>query len=195
MSFDLVVIGCSWGGLQALGEIFSRLPATFDVPIAVAQHRMASSADALARSLEARGPLPVKDAHDKEPIERGNVYLAPPDYHLLVEPGSFALSTDELVQYARPSIDVLFESAADAYRERLIGVILTGANEDGAAGLARVKDQGGVTVVQDPSTAMRREMPDAALAAVRPDKVLPLAEIGPFLVERATMGHETSGRT
>lgn len=96
------------------------------------------------------------------------------------------------MQYARPSIDVLFESAADAYAEHLIGVILTGANKDGAAGLARVKDRGGFTVVQDPSTSMRREMPDAALAAVHPDKVLPLEEIGPFLVERAAIGSETS---
>ena len=178
-----------------MGEVFSHLPSSFDVPIAVVQHRMATSADALAKALAKRGPLPVIDADDKQPIESGNIYLAPPDYHLLVEPGSFALSTDALVQYARPSIDVLFESAADTYAERLIGVILTGANDDGAAGLARVKDQGGVAVVQDPSTAMRREMPDAALAAVRPDKVLPLEEIGPFIVELAAMGHETSGRT
>ena len=107
--------------------------------------------------------------------------LAPPDYHLLVEPGMFALSVDERVQYARPSIDVLFESAADAYGMGVVAIVLTGANEDGAAGLARVKQQGGVAIVQDPRTAERRAMPEAALAATEPDAVLPLDEIGPFL--------------
>lgn len=194
MSYELIVIGCSWGGLQALGEIFSHLPATFDVPIAVAQHRMAESGDGLARALEKGRKLKVLDAHDKEPIQKGRIYLAPPDYHLLVEPGSFALSIDEVVQYARPSVDVLFESAADAYADKVIGVILTGANEDGAAGLARIKDQGGFTVVQDPSTAIRREMPDAALAAVRPHRVLPLDQIGPLLIELCAVRSEPSRR-
>ena len=184
--YDLIVIGCSWGGLEACATIFSALPDTFPTPIAVAQHRMIESAGGLARSMERRGSLPVGDVNDKQEIKPGHIYLAPPDYHLLVEPGSFALSTDEVVQYARPSIDVLFESAADSYGDKLIAVILTGANEDGAAGLARVRDQGGFTVVQDPSTAIRREMPDAALAAVRPHKVLPLEEIGPFLVQLCT---------
>jgi two-component system chemotaxis response regulator CheB len=109
------------------------------------------------------------------------VYLAPPDYHLLVERGSFALSVDERVQNARPSIDVLFESAADAYGEGVIGVILTGANQDGAAGLAKIKERGGVAIVQDPSGAERRTMPDAAIAATVADAVLPLDEIGRFI--------------
>ena len=125
--------------------------------------------------------LPVADANDKTPIEPGHVYLAPPDYHLLVQPGYFSLSTDDRVHFARPSIDVLFESAADAYRERVVGVILTGANADGAAGLSRIKRSGGVAVVQDPLTAERNEMPGAALAATAADAILPLGEIGPFL--------------
>src|SRR5919199_1683215 len=114
-------------------------------------------------------------------IERSKVYLAPADYHLLVEPGSFALSVDRRVHHARPSVDVLFESAADTYRDGVIGVILTGANEDGAAGLAKIKAMGGVAVVQDPAGAERRAMPDAAIAATVADAVLPLDELGKFV--------------
>jgi two-component system chemotaxis response regulator CheB len=115
------------------------------------------------------------------PIEPGHVYLAPPDYHLLVEDGWFSLSTEDRVRYARPSIDVLFDSAADAYGPRVIGIVLTGANEDGAAGLARIKERGGVAVVQDPRSAVRQEMPSAAIAATVADAVLPLEEIGKFV--------------
>ena len=131
--------------------------------------------------LRLRTRLPVADVEDKAPIEPGRVYLAPPDYHLLIEPGYFSLSTEPHVHYARPSIDVLFESAADAYGDRVIGVILTGANADGAHGLARIKQLGGVAVVQDPRTAERPEMPGAALVATAADAVLPLVEIGPFV--------------
>ena len=123
----------------------------------------------------------MQDAEDKLVIEPGKVYLAPPDYHLLVQRGSFALSTDERVQFARPSIDVLFESAAYEYGPGVIGIILTGANEDGAAGLAAVKRRGGVAVIQDPRDALRRTMPEAAIAATAADAVLPLEEIGKFV--------------
>ncbi len=123
----------------------------------------------------------MHDVEDKMPIEPRNVYLAPPDYHLLVQRGSFALSTDARVQFARPSIDVLFESAAYAYGRGVIGIILTGANEDGAAGLAVVKQRGGVAVIQDPRGAAKRTMPDAAIAATAADAVLPLEEIGKFV--------------
>lgn len=182
MNYDLIVIGASWGGLNAVGEILSALPAETDAAVVVAQHRASDAArGGLAGLLAHRAHLPVEDANDKTAIEPGNVYLAPPNYHLLVQPGYFSLSTDDLVHFARPSIDVLFESAADAYRERLVGVILTGANADGAAGLARIKRAGGVAVVQDPLTAERKEMPDAAIAATAADAILPLAEIGPFL--------------
>jgi two-component system chemotaxis response regulator CheB len=109
------------------------------------------------------------------------VYVAPPDYHLLVDEGRFALSVDARVQFSRPSIDVLFESVAETYRDRAIGIVLTGANDDGAAGLAAIKRNGGVALVQDPLTAARRAMPEAALAAAQADAVLPLEEIGPFL--------------
>jgi two-component system chemotaxis response regulator CheB len=126
-------------------------------------------------------PRPVYDVEDKMPIRRNHVYIAPPDYHLLVEGDSFALSVDERVQFARPSIDVLFQTAADAYRERVIGVILTGANQDGSQGLRRIKERGGVAIVQDPTEATRRAMPDAAIAATVADAILPLNEIGKFL--------------
>jgi len=181
MSYDLIVIGASWGGLRAVGEVIEALPADFDVPVVVAQHRRDAGVG-MASLLATRTRLRVEDVEDKQPIERGHIYLAPPDYHLLIQPGWFSLSTDERVNYARPSIDVLFESAAQAYGDRVIGVILTGANEDGAAGLARVKECGGVAVIQDPASAERHEMPQAALAATAAaDAVLPLEEIGPFV--------------
>lgn len=182
LTYELIVMGASWGGLNAIGEIVEALPEGFDCAVVVAQHRRADTAEGgLASLLALRACMPVADVEDKSPIERGRVYLAPPDYHLLIEHGYFSLSVDERVHHARPSIDVLFESAADAYGARVIGVILTGANEDGAAGLARIKARGGVAVVQDPRSAERREMPDAAIAATDADAVLPLEEIGPFL--------------
>jgi two-component system chemotaxis response regulator CheB len=182
VNYELIVIGASWGGLHAVGEILAALPADTDAAVVVAQHRRENTVDGgLAGLLQMRATLPVADVDDKAPIERGQVYLAPPDYHLLIEQGYFSLSKEAHVHYARPSIDVLFQSAADAYRERVIGVILTGANADGAHGLAEVKRCGGVAVVQDPGTAERREMPAAALAMTAADAVLPLSEIGPFL--------------
>jgi two-component system chemotaxis response regulator CheB len=180
--YDLICIGASWGGFRAMRQLLSELPDGIEQPIVLVQHRHPDSlATALPELLAERTRRPVRDVEDKLPIEDGNVYVAPPDYHLLIERGTFALSIDERVQFARPSIDVLFESAADAYRERVIGVILTGSNEDGAAGLARIKERGGVAIVQDPAEAERRAMPDAAIAATVADAVLPLHEIGRFL--------------
>jgi two-component system, chemotaxis family, protein-glutamate methylesterase/glutaminase len=125
----------------------------------------------------------VQEVEDKDEIVPGNVYLAPPDYHLLIEPSYFALSTDEPVSYARPSIDVLFESAADIYAEQVIGVILTGANQDGIAGLKRVKARGGMTIVQEPGTAESDITPKAAISAVEVDEILPLRDIPHLLVK------------
>ena len=191
--YELICIGASWGGLDAVGAVLSDLPGEIDVPIVVAQHRHVSTTrGALAELLHLRVRRPVQDAEDKMPIEPGNVYLAPPDYHLLVQRGSFALSTDERVQYARPSIDVLFESAAYAYGVGVIGIILTGSNEDGAAGLAAVKQRGGVAVIQDPQEALRRAMPDAAIAATAADAVLPLGEIAKF-VYGVCVGQQVTG--
>ena len=189
MAYELVVVGCSWGGLGALGRLLDHLPDAVDLPIVVAQHR---GPDSLRGALEAilqrgRG-RPVVEVDDKDAIAPGRIYLAPPDYHLLVEPGSFALSVDERVRHARPSIDVLFESAADAYGERVIGVVLTGANADGAAGLARIAERAGAAIVQDPETAEAREMPAAALGAVPAATVLALEAIGPHVAELCAVG-------
>jgi two-component system chemotaxis response regulator CheB len=180
--YELICMGASWGGLDAVGRVLADFPDEIDVPIAIVQHRhVTSTSGALAELLHLRVKRPVRDAEDKMVIEPRNVYLAPPDYHLLVQRGTFALSTDERVQFARPSIDVLFESAAHAYGPGVIGIILTGANEDGAAGLAAVKRRGGVAVIQDPQDALRRAMPEAAIAATAADAVLPLGEIGKFV--------------
>ena len=182
--YDLVCIGASWGGLEAVGQVLSALPAEFDLPIAIAQHRHPDSqAETLAGLLQTQTQTdrPVLDVEDKMPIESRHVYIAPPNYHLLVERGSFALSVDEHIQFARPSIDVLFVTAADAYGTGVIGIILTGANADGALGLSRIKNAGGVAVIQDPIGATRRTMPDAAIAATVADAVLPVEEIANFL--------------
>jgi two-component system, chemotaxis family, protein-glutamate methylesterase/glutaminase len=180
--YELICIGASWGGLAAVSRILADIPPDLEQAIVIAQHRHPDSfASTLPELLALQIARPVRDIEDKLPIEPSRVYVAPADYHVLVERGSFALSLEERVQFARPSIDVLFESAADAYRERVIGVILTGANEDGAAGLARIKQLGGVAIVQDPAGALRRAMPQAAIDATRADAVLPLQEIGSFL--------------
>lgn len=183
MAYDLVVIGGSKGGMRALQVVLGTLPAGFPVPVAVALHREKGSGDELVTLVQKSTPLIVAEPEDKEPIVPGRVYLAPPDYHLLVDGSHFALSIDELVEYARPSIDVLFESAAEVYRERLIGVILTGGNQDGACGLAAISASGGPTVVQDPATAEAPSMPAAAIAAVPGAAILPPEAIGTFLAE------------
>ena len=151
-------------------------------PIVVAQHRSPGPTEvALSRLLQSHTRRLVTDPDDKTPLEPDRVYLAPADYHVLIEQNHLALSTDAPVQYARPSIDVLFESAADAYGEHTVGIVLTGANADGANGLARIKSKGGVAIVQDPASSARRTMPDAALAATVADAVLPLEEIPAFV--------------
>lgn len=182
MPYELVCVGASWGGLHAVGQILADLPEEIDLPMVIAQHRHPDSLEStLAELLSLRIDRPVLDVEDKMPIERRHVYVAPRDYHLLVQRGSFALSVEGRVQYSRPSIDVLFESAADAYGSAVIGIILTGANEDGAAGLAKIKRRGGVAVIQDPAEALRSAMPEAAIAATAADAILPLEEIGKFL--------------
>ncbi|WNZ24397.1 chemotaxis protein CheB [Leptolyngbya sp. NK1-12] len=181
-AFDLIVIGASLGGLRALEVILSGLQPNCPAAIAIAQHRHRHQDANLAAFLQHESPLPLVEAEDKQAIVAGHIYLAPADYHLLIEPGHFALSTEAPVTYARPSIDVLFESAANAYAKRVIGVILTGASADGAQGLAKIEAYGGLAVVQDPSTAENRTMPNAAIAATRAAKILPLPMIAPFLV-------------
>jgi two-component system chemotaxis response regulator CheB len=183
LSHEIVVIGTSYGGLAALQSLLPALAENFPLPVVIVQHRRKDNDDGLCEFLRKRSHLPLGEPNDKESIEPGHVYLAPRDYHLLIAGGSFALSTDSPVIHARPSIDVLFESAADAYRERAVGVVLTGANRDGGRGLARIKALGGLAVVQDPQTAESPAMPEAAIAATEVDRVLPLADIAPFLNE------------
>ena len=182
MSYELIVIGASWGGLRAVQVVLDGLGDTSPAPIVVAQHRAAGAGERLSQLLQRSTELTVREAEDKDTLAPGCVYLAPPDYHTLIESdGTLALSTEGHVRHARPSIDVLFRSAAEAYRERCVGVVLTGANDDGADGLARIKELGGIAVVQDPRTAERREMPAAAIEATNANVVLPLEEIGLFL--------------
>jgi two-component system chemotaxis response regulator CheB len=181
---DLVVVGASWGGLDALRVLLAGLPADLAAPVVVVQHRGAGSSSVVYRDLlGAVTPLEVREADDKQPLEAGYVFLAPPDYHVLVEGdgGHLALSIDAAVDFARPSIDVLFESAAEAHRERCVGVILTGASGDGAHGLARIVELGGTAIVQDPATAERSEMPTAALHAVPGAHVARVDEIATLL--------------
>ncbi|WP_193197539.1 chemotaxis protein CheB [Nostoc sp. MG11] len=183
MSFKIVVIGTSLGGLSALKIILGNLPADFSVPIAIVQHRHKESDETLNKLLQEHTLLPIREVEDKDEIKSGHVYLAPADYHLLIEPNHFALSTDEPVSYARPSIDVLFESAADIYAQQVIGVILTGANQDGVQGLKKVKARGGLTIVQEPATAESCIMPEAAISAVAVDYILSLSDIASKIVK------------
>lgn len=180
---ELIVVGCSLGGMQALQVILEQIPKDFRVPIAVVQHRHRRSNEGLPLFLAKSSKIPVVDVEDKQFIRPGAVYLAPANYHLLVDRGVFTLSVDEAVAYSRPSVDVLFESAADAYANELVAVVLTGANNDGARGVKRVKARGGFVVVQSPETAEAPAMPEAAIAAARVDRILPLDRIGPYLVE------------
>jgi two-component system chemotaxis response regulator CheB len=176
---ELIAVGASLGGLAAALEVFRLLPATLPVPIVMVQHRGATAETTLLDRLSRGTALAVVEAEDKIEMKPGTVYVAPADYHLLVEEqGTLALSTEAPVRSARPSIDVLFETAADAYRARVLAVLLTGASADGAAGLARIKRRGGFAIVQDPATAECATMPAAGLAATRVDYILPLERIG-----------------
>ncbi|EHC08363.1 chemotaxis protein CheB [Fischerella thermalis CCMEE 5282] len=190
MKYQIIVIGTSLGGLEALQVILLGLPKTFPVPIAVVQHRHKDSDDTLRVLLQSYTNLVVKEAEDKEEILPGWVYLAPADYHLLIESKDktvsqpyFSLSTDVPVTYARPSIDVLFETAADAYNQKVIGILLTGANQDGVQGLAKIKARGGMSIVEEPESAFCSIMPAAAIAFGVADQVLPLVDIASFLVK------------
>lgn len=186
--YQIIVIGASLGGTQAVEALLGDLPDGFPLPIVIVLHRGKTSDELLISMLQKSTSLPVSEAEDKEVIVPGRVYLAPAGYHLLIEQngpaehGSFALSIEAPVLLARPSIDVLFQSAEEAYARRVIGVILTGASRDGAAGLASIKARGGLTLVRDPATAKSALMPEAAAGAAQ--QIVPLSEI-PSLVTRA----------
>ena len=182
MASPVAVVGASWGGTAAAAELLSRLSPSCGLAVVIAIHRGSmGSEDMLARSLQKVSPLPVVEAEDKSVLEPGRVLVAPADYHLMIEQNHVALSTEAPVRFSRPSIDVLFESAADSCRDRVVAVVLTGANDDGARGVVAVKANGGRTYAQDPFTAERPEMPDAAIATGAIDRVLPIPAIAAAL--------------
>lgn len=183
-AFPIVAIGCSWGGLEALSALLEGLPDELPVAVVIVQHRLHRPSE-LAGLLANHTSWPVSEADDKEGISPRRVYLAPPGYHLLVDGDRFALSTEAPVRNSRPSVDVLFESVAAAYGPRVIGVVLTGANDDGALGLREIVAAGGAAVVQDPATAERPTMPIAALATGVDATVVALADLGATLAEVA----------
>ncbi len=186
-SYAAIVVGVSAGGLEALSRVFPSLPWDFPLPIVVVQHVAPDSDGYLAAHLKRLGPLDVKEADEKETPRGGTIYVAPANYHLLVERDrTLSLSVDPWVNYARPSIDLLFQSASEAYGSELIGVIMTGANSDGARGLGEIEAAGGLAIVQDPKTAEAASMPSSAIAGTKKPVVLPLEEIAGFLTKVAS---------
>jgi two-component system chemotaxis response regulator CheB len=182
MLYKAVVIGTSAGGLSALDKIFSGLDENFNLPVILVQHKHVESDDYLAKYLNRLSHLNIKEADEKEPIKEGNVYIAPADYHLLIEEDfTLSLNIDERVHYCRPSIDVLFETAADAYGRHLIGIILTGANEDGTQGMIKIKEEGGLTIAQNPKSAEVAYMPKSVIEKIEVDYILNLEMIAQLL--------------
>jgi two-component system chemotaxis response regulator CheB len=180
-AYGIAAIGTSWGGLDALTTLLGLLPATLPFPTVVVQHRGVEARDAMVAHLQDFTGLILSEADDKDPLEAGHVYFAPANYHLAVVRGAVSLSVDPPVNHARPSIDVLFDSVARAYGARSIGVVLTGASTDGAVGLRSIRDAGGLTLVQDPTSAAMALMPRSAAAMARPHHVLDLAGIAGIL--------------
>ena len=179
---DAIVIGASAGGIEALSALLPALPRDSAMPVFVVLHLPRERPSLLVDIFRGKCALPVREAEDKEPVEPGTLYFAPPDYHLLIDAGpSIALSADAPVHYSRPSIDVLFESAALVYGTRLLGIVLTGANADGAAGAAAVQRAGGITLVQNPESAQSSTMPASALRRMVPSHVLSLQAIAGLL--------------
>ena len=183
MSFEIVVIGTSLGGFHALKTVLGDLPEDFPLPIVVVQHRSFEDSEAFALLLGAYVQLPVVEAEDKQEIQPGKIFVGPPNYHLLIDGSHMGLSTEAPVLHARPSIDVLFESAAECFGEGVLGILLTGMSRDGTAGLRRIRECGGFSVVQDPMTAQGRIMPETAIESAVADKILPLERIGPVLLD------------
>lgn len=182
--FDAIAIGGSAGSIEALGVLLPALPATLRAAVFIVLHLPRERPSLLCEIFQPRCALPLREAQDKEPVEPGTVYFAPPDYHLLVDAGpALALSVDAPVHFSRPSIDVMMESAADAFGERLIGVLLSGANQDGAQGLAAVQAAGGMTIVQHPDSAPMSAMPEAALGLGQPDQLLAPPQIAALLTQ------------
>jgi two-component system chemotaxis response regulator CheB len=195
MPYSIVAMGTSWGGLSALMKLLGALPAEFPIPIALVQHRSKDSDRLLVQLLQDATPLHVCEVEDKDLLLAGSVHIAPANYHMLIEQGYVSLTTDEPVRYSRPSIDVMFSSAADAYLSETIGVVLTGANEDGSSGLAHIVKRGGRALIQDPKTAEIPIMPEAAIKAVPKAEVLPLDGLAPRLLELSRSAAKADRRT
>lgn len=191
--FRVVVLGVSTGGVQALKQILGALPAGFPLPILIVQHISPEAGNGLARLLDELCAIRVKEADEEEPMEPGCVYLAPPNYHLLLEKDAvLSLSSEPPVNFARPSVDVLFESAAAAFGGGVIGIVLTGAGYDGGRGLRRIQEEGGLTIIQDPAEAEAPSMPEHALGLVAADHVISL-ELLPALLQLLAGRHSEQG--
>ncbi len=181
-SYDAIVMGLSAGGLDVLETVFPQLPDVLSIPIMIVQHRGKSQDNYICRHLARFCSCDVKEAEDKMPVKPGSIYIAPSDYHMMVEMDqTLSLSVDPPVNFSRPSVDVLFETAAEVYKERLVGVVMTGANDDGSMGLKKIKQFGGLLVVQDPKTATAPQMPLATIDAADVDHILTVEDIGKFL--------------
>ena len=181
--YSVVAVGTSWGGLSAMMRLLGGLPQDFPIPIVIVQHRGKDSDDLLSHLLQDSTELTVCEIEDKDSLAPGRVHVAPANYHVMIEPGYASLTIEEPVRYSRPSIDVMFDSAAATYGPTAIGVVLTGANEDGARGLAHIVERGGRALVQDPATAEIPIMPKAAIKAAPSAEVLPLDRLAPRLIE------------
>jgi two-component system chemotaxis response regulator CheB len=184
MKYEAIVIGTSAGGLLVLTTLLEALPADFSIPLIVVQHRSKDERNLLEEVLSRKCKIAIKQADEKEKIEKGSVYFAPPDYHLLIEKDhTFSLNFDTKVNYSRPAIDILFETAAYVFKEKLLAMILTGANADGAVGIKTIKKQGGTTIAQKPATAQFPAMPQAAIDTGCIDKILEINEIKDLLMQ------------
>jgi two-component system chemotaxis response regulator CheB len=188
MAYSVVGIGTSWGGLAAMTKLLSGLPGDFSLPVVVVQHRGKDSDRLLSELLQDATEMRVCEVEDKEPLEPGTVHIAPANYHVLVDAGYLSLTVEDPVRFSRPSIDVMFSSAADTYGSGAIGVVLTGANEDGSRGLSHIVKRGGRALVQDPRTAEIPIMPVAALKAVPSAEILPLDKLAPRLIALSLEG-------
>ncbi len=183
-TYRAVVIGGSAGSFQGITKILSNLPDNFQLPIIMCLHRLKHVRNGFVEALSIKSTKPVTEPIDKEKIKKGSVYLAPSNYHMSIELGNtFSLSTEEMVNNSRPSIDITLETCAYNYKKRLVGILLSGANRDGAYGMKAIKDKGGVTLVQDPEECMIRTMPESAMSLTKIDHVLKVEEIIEFLIE------------
>ncbi len=181
--YKAIVIGGSAGSFQVISKILSQLPTDFETPIIMCLHRLRHVRNGFVEALNIKSTIPIQEPHDKETIRRGKFYLSPANYHLSVELGNtFALTTEDLLNNSRPAIDILFQTAAYAYRQKLIGILLSGANKDGAYGMKMIHERGGLTIVQDPKDCLIDTMPTAALNLTPVDYALSVQEIIDFLL-------------